>query len=330
VGAEDFVAARLKQVSRSTLVKELCQLSRLAKWAYRRGHLASMPVIDVPDKRKLGTPVDGSRKREFQVFNAGEIECVLRHLPETSRSRKVRGKRYPVWARFVVAWETGLRPETIDQLRAPDDYRPGADELTIRAEADKNRYARSLPLSPAARAALDSVCPQTGLIFGSHDYRHVLRTAAKAAGVDALRAKRLSDYDFRHSRLTHLGQVSENVVGIMYIAGHTQLATTSRYVTPPKHAALDVLAKAAAALGPRNANPHGCEPLAPRPTQGAVMTPFRGVASVRRRQRAASNDQFRLHAAKTLPPWRAPSIVCSWRPLSPGFDSAIARASAPH
>jgi hypothetical protein len=64
VGAEDFVAAWLKQVSRSTLVKELCQLSRLAHWARRRGHLASMTAIEVPDKRKLGTPVNGARKTE--------------------------------------------------------------------------------------------------------------------------------------------------------------------------------------------------------------------------------------------------------------------------
>ena len=172
---------------------------------------------------------------------------ILRNLPETSRSRKARGTQYPVRARFEIAWETALRPETIDRLRAPDDYRVGATELTIRAEADKNRYARSLPLSPGARAALDGVCPESGVIFGAHDYHHCLRKAARAAGIDRLRAGRISDYDFRHSRPTHLGQVSDNVVGIMYIAGHTQLATTSRYVNPPKEATQEVLAKAVAA-----------------------------------------------------------------------------------
>jgi hypothetical protein len=39
-----------------------------------------------------------------------------------------------------------------------------------------------------------------------------------------LRAGRISDYDFRHSRLTHVGQVTDNVVGIMYIAGHPATA----------------------------------------------------------------------------------------------------------
>jgi hypothetical protein len=99
------------------------------------------------------------------------------------------------------------------------------------------------------RASLDSVCPAEGLIFGAHDYRHILRTAAKAAGIDELRARRISDYDFRHSRLTHLGQVTDNLSGVMYIAGHTQPATTARYLRPQKAAAQEVLLAAAVASG---------------------------------------------------------------------------------
>jgi hypothetical protein len=49
---------------------------------------------------------------------------------------------------------------------------------------DKNRFGREVPLSEAARAALDQVCPDVGLLFGSHDYRRLLREAAKAAGID--------------------------------------------------------------------------------------------------------------------------------------------------
>jgi hypothetical protein len=82
-------------------------------------------------------------------------------------------------------------------------------------------------------------------LFGSHDYRHLLRGAASAAGIDEFRAKRISDYDFRHSRLTHLGQVSDNLSGVMFLAGHKQPATTARYLRPQKEAAAEVLRAAA-------------------------------------------------------------------------------------
>jgi hypothetical protein len=121
------------------------------------------------------------------------------------------------------------------------DYRQGAATLRIRDEVDKNRFGRELPLSTAARAALDSVCPAKGLIFGSHDCIMLLRRAAKAAGIDAYRADRISDYDFRHSAATHLGRSSDNLPGVMYLLGHKQPATTARYMRPQRDAALEVL-----------------------------------------------------------------------------------------
>ena len=208
-----------------------------------------MPEIESPDKSKLGKPVPKARKVKFQVFTAEEMAAIISHLPETARSRKMRGLPYPLRARFIVAWETALRPQTLNQLRAPDDYQPGAAALTIRDEADKNRFGRDLPLSEPARAALDSVSAEPGVMFGDHDYRPALRKAARAAGIDELRASRLSDYDFRHSRLTHLGQVTDNLSGVMFIAGHLQPATTARYMRPQRAAAEEVLQAAAAAAG---------------------------------------------------------------------------------
>jgi hypothetical protein len=108
------------------------------------------------------------------------------------------------------------------------------------------------------------------VLSSAHDYRYCLRKAAKAAGIDRLRAGRISDYNFRHSRLTHLGQVTDNVVGIMYIAGHTQLATTSRYVNPPKEAAYDAAAEVLRAAA-------GGKAGAPSPgASGADLSPFGG------------------------------------------------------
>ncbi len=244
VGVEDYKAARLRVVTRETLKKELPVLRRFAKWAFQRGHLPSLPEIETPDRHVIGTRVDGTRKRTFLIFTAGEVTAILAKLPETAQGHRAPAP-FTVRARFTIAWETALRPQTIDQLRAPDDYRPGNSTLLIRDEADKNRFGRELPLSATAREALDRVCPDMGLLFGSHDYRRLLRDAAKAAGIDEYRASRISDYDFRHSRLTYLGQVSDNLSGVMFLAGHKQPATTARYLRPQKQAAAEVLDAAA-------------------------------------------------------------------------------------
>jgi integrase len=98
---------------------------------------------------------------------------------------------------------------------AASNYMKGSSSLTLRDEVDKARFGRELPLTARARAALDSVCPDVGLIFGEHDYRVVLRNAARAAGIDPFRAGRISDYDFRHSRLTYLGTKTDNLSGVM-------------------------------------------------------------------------------------------------------------------
>jgi hypothetical protein len=107
--------------------------------------------------------------------------------------------------------------------------------FTITDKIGKIRFGRELPLSETARKELDSVCPSAGLIFRSHYYRTVA-AGATAAGIDAYRAERTSRTVFV-TRITHLGQVSSNLSGIMSMAGHRQPVTTARYMRPQKAAA---------------------------------------------------------------------------------------------
>ena len=244
VWAEDYISTRLRKVTRHTLKKELSVLRRLSKWAHRRGYLDQMPEIETPGTRVLGHAADSARKQTFIVFTAKEMAAIIAKLPVYATSKR-SGERFVVQARFTLAWESSLRPATLDKLSVPENYRPGCAALTITDDVDKNRFRRELPLSESARKALDSVCPTSGIIFGAHDFRTLLRAAAKAAGIDAYKASHISDYDFRHSRLTHLGQVTSNLNGMMYLAGHTQPATTARYMRPQKAAAEEVLQAAA-------------------------------------------------------------------------------------
>ena len=63
---------------------------------------------------------------------------------------------------------------------------------------------------------------------------------------------------FWHSRLTHLGQVTSNLSGVIYLAGHKQPATTARHMRPQKAADEDVLQAAAAAGQPEFSLHSGC------------------------------------------------------------------------
>ena len=137
--------------------------------------------------------------------------------------------------------ETGLRPGTLQRLRAPDDYQPGSQYLRIRAEADKARYAREVPLTARAREVLDELCPAEGTIFPKFAWRYPLRTAALAAGLEPDRASQVKPYDFRHSVATELTERSGNLLGVGYLLGHRHVTTTNQYVHARRRAAESVL-----------------------------------------------------------------------------------------
>jgi hypothetical protein len=136
VGAQDYIASRLRKVTRQTLKHELSPLRRLAKWAHARGYLRQMPEIETPGRRVLGTPVANARKRDSLIFMADEIAAIVARLPVYWSAPRAKTP-YPVRARFIVAWETALRPRTLAKLEAPTDYRKGATMLRIRDEVDR-------------------------------------------------------------------------------------------------------------------------------------------------------------------------------------------------
>ncbi len=158
-------------------------------------------------------------------------------LPQWSASK--RTTPFPIQARFVVAYETALRPSTLSDLRVPEHYSRGSATLTLTDELDKARFGRDLPLSPEARRALDAVCPESGPIFGKHDYRDALGKAA-ATILPPAKAEKFCAYDLRHARLTQLAE--HNVNGAAYLAGHRRVSTTALYVKPNRRAAERVLA----------------------------------------------------------------------------------------
>ncbi len=231
-----YVRKRLKEVTRSTVGKECSGLQSLLNWCARPdiGYLQKAPKVPRPPKGVAGNLVLKKIRVDLTVE---QVEALIAALPDTLRAKYDGGPKQPCRAFFRVLWETGLRAGTLWRLEAPHDYRKGSSELIIRAEADKSGYARTLDLTQPARDALDSVCPEEGLLFPEINYRLQLRRAAEAIGIPKHLAGHVSPHDFRHARTTHLLDDGAPLTGVAYLVGHKQITTTNLYVHAQRRAA---------------------------------------------------------------------------------------------
>lgn len=84
-----------------------------------------------------------------------EIQALLAALAERSELTR-KGHHFALRSPFVLAYEEALRPTALDLLRWRDVTLAG---LHIRAEVDKNRRARVVPLSKHAREPLAALTP---------------------------------------------------------------------------------------------------------------------------------------------------------------------------
>ncbi len=225
-----YVSHRLRSARAETVAKECSAIQSLLRWCARPdvGYLESAPVVPRP-------PRGSGRAALHKVrvdLTAEQVETLLDALPETIRAKRRGEEPRPCRAFFRVLWETGLRAGSLWALEAPGDYRRGASELVLRAETDKAAFGRTLPLTDGARAALDSVCPDRGPVFGEEriDYRTQLERAALAAGIPEDLAPHVSPHDFRHARTTALVDSGAPLTGVAYLVGHRQITTTKGFV----------------------------------------------------------------------------------------------------
>lgn len=234
----DYMRARLLKVRGDTVRKELSALRQFIKWMLEVGSLERPVTVPSVPKRATGVAFEKRRRSAPAALSPAECQALIAALPLWSTSKKV--EPFPIRARFLVAYETGLRPSTLDALQAGVHYRRGAATILLTPEMDKNRWGREVPLSQAARDALDAVCPEEGPIFGSHDYREHLASAAKDA-LTPERSKVFAGAHFRSARITHWLERTGNLPGVQYLAGHKRANTTAAYVRPSLRAALSVI-----------------------------------------------------------------------------------------
>lgn len=249
VGAiEKYWVERLASVKRVTVTKEVGALKDLLTWCTEQGlSSAAMEVPPLPTanrKANQGTPYHKRRRGKATEVTGEQARALIARLPEWSKG--VPPHRFPIRPRFVVALETGLRPKTLSQLSVPEHYQAGAAFLLVTADIDKNEFERRVPLTDAARAALDSVCPNEGLIFGRHDYRDSLEKAAQEVLPEHLAAT-FCAYDFKHRAATEMASTGD-LPGTAYLMGWKQVTTANKYAHPEQQAATRVLEARTAAM----------------------------------------------------------------------------------
>jgi integrase len=241
---EAYRSQRLRFVTATTTKKECWALDKFLRWAKDQGILDAVPAPLEWTKRMTGTR-SGPQRQHAQVLQEDQVHQVLQALPAwREHGPRARLRRsFPIRARFSVAYETSLRPSTLDELVWGDWMGPS---LRLRSEDDKSRYGREVPISERAQATLEQLREEAAargldvgdaaLVFGRHTYTKTLRRSAAAAGLAGI-----APYDLRHSRGTHLADRGASLTGLGYLMGHTQVATTNRYLRASAKAARDAL-----------------------------------------------------------------------------------------
>lgn len=226
---EDYATDRIRRVLRKTVKKEISALVMFFRWAVTRKFLAAAPPRPLLALSEPG--VRSGKQRSAPVdIDAVEARAVIDALPEWSSDKPKKGQpAFRVRDPHDFMWEQTWRQATIGRLSVPENWRRGAKVVVLRDEDDKARYGRTVKLSARAQAILERCAPAKGLIFGKHDYRAFIKSAALKA-LPTEKAVLFAAYDFRHGRINNLLETTGNLKGVAQVAGHKQITTTNAYV----------------------------------------------------------------------------------------------------
>lgn len=221
---ESYVQQRSKQVSPSTVNRDLATARRLLRLAQE------WRVIDrVPRIRLL----PGERIREFVLSHERE-RLYLDMAPQ------------PLKDVAVLILDSGIRVGEAMTLQWPDVHLAPANGarfgyLWVRAGKSKNAR-RNLSLTARVRAMLEARAAgnHSPWVFpgeGAHPYqvKSVYHQHVKVRNLLRL-PKDFVVHSLRHTMLTRLGEAGADAFVIMRIAGHSSVTVSQRYVHPSPEA----------------------------------------------------------------------------------------------
>lgn len=243
-----YVRSRLRVAKGKSVSNEASALRQFLAWLVESGLLKEAPQVPRV-RRSEGTRYKHRRRTAAPEYSPLEMRNLIAALPELSER-----EGWPVRARALVAYQTSLRPKTLDVLRVPENYSRGSKTLRLTDSQDKEAFGRELPLTAEARKVLDSVCPDVGLIFGKHRLDPYLREAAKVA-LSPDKALVFTGQHFRSAALTHMLERGAPLPGVQWLAGHRHVSTTARYVRSSFRAAIEATKAWGTASGDRKQKP---------------------------------------------------------------------------
>lgn len=246
-GPQRFVNARMRQVTKDTVVKEVSALFQFLQWL----HLDKKAITKVPPRpvyraKDLGTRVGPQRDAPVELDDETALKIILR-LPEFAHSQKT-GETFVCQDMMRFAFETGLRPSTVGRLSVPEHWSRGRDAIKVTAMIDKGRNAelrgkpRTVPLTRVAKEILERRAPKSGPIFGcqKNGRPRDIRVQWKRAAIEVLgreEGERCAPYDLRHGANFRMAELGLTIGGRMHMLGHAKATTNDKYMRPNEKAA---------------------------------------------------------------------------------------------
>ncbi len=209
----------------------------MLNWGVRKGYLATSPF-------RLGGETVISLEREIPRN---------RRLPDADAEQRLLDAAGPHLRAVIIAMlDTACRPGEILSLQWAD-VSLTRREITIRAEKEKTRRERIIPISKRLMATLEMrkldpagrELPADAYVFGDalggrvKSVNTAWRTAAKAVGLPDFQLR-----DLRHEAGSRFDEAGVPIIYVSHMLGHSSLSTTSRYLNMNRrglHAAMQKL-----------------------------------------------------------------------------------------
>lgn len=182
-----------------TVNNKLATLSTILKYAHARGWIEKLPVFSWKDKTKHRT----------RWLRGHEEKILMERLPDDVR------------AFCTILVDTGMRRGEL--LSLTKDQIEG-DFIHLQPDQTKTKRARSIPMSPRAKALIQQWVPFKDMT--PCKIRHHWIKAKEEAGITD---KDLVIHTLRHTAATRMLAATNNLVLVKELLGHTQITTTMRY-----------------------------------------------------------------------------------------------------
>src|SRR6185369_15804505 len=126
-----YVTSRLREVLRKSVLNAASALRNFCRWLHETNVTPTRLVVPTVSKSLGGRKYHTRRRVRAPELSPAEIERLLAALPLKSRWG------HAVRARFVLMFDTTLRPTTLDKLSVPENWAPGEVVLRVRDDDDK-------------------------------------------------------------------------------------------------------------------------------------------------------------------------------------------------